>query len=263
MRKYIKQLIDRDFVYPNKERYLYDTEMIHTINDRSVSGVVTTFSATTVSDSSITLSVNLTWTKNGADPFISDSNYLHYASIHGMAEGQLYYKPWITLAFFRTDTLNVGSASVTSNLTITPDQFGLTTFSNGTYYFEVRFIGKRSIYPVCVNLDIEGIPSPEPTPTPTATPTPTPTATSPEPTPTPTPTPTATQTSLYYTLTACNEGGPAYDILLASEPISSQRYIDPISTDLWIYDNNAGTIAPQNTVTTSLQIVSGQTGCGV
>jgi hypothetical protein len=259
-RKYIKQLIDRDFVYPNKDRYLYDTEMVHTINDRSVSGVVTTFSATTVSDSSITISVNLTWSKNNADPFISDSNFLNYASIHGMAEGQLYFKPWVTLAFFRTDTLNVGSASITSTFPITPDQLGLTTFENGTYYFEVRFIGKRSVYPVCVNLDITTIPTPEPSATPTPTPTPT-SNFEPTPTPTPTLTPTPSVTpQLYYTITACDEGNPAYDVL-GEPPLASQRYIDAISGDTWVWDNNAGTILPQNTVNNSLQIVSGQSGC--
>jgi hypothetical protein len=63
---------------------------------------------------------------------------------------------------------------------------GVSTFTNGTYYFEFRFIGKRAVYPVCANYTISTI-TPQPTPTPTPSPTPTV-----GPTPTPTPTPTVT-----------------------------------------------------------------------
>jgi hypothetical protein len=44
--------------------------------------------------------------------------------------------------------------SASNTVTITTSQFGLTSFSNGVYYFEIRFIGHRSIFPVCVQYNI-------------------------------------------------------------------------------------------------------------
>jgi hypothetical protein len=49
---------------------------------------------------------------------------------------------------------------------------GLTTFTTGTTYFEVRMIGKREVSPICVETSIGVQPTPTPTPTPTKTPTP-------------------------------------------------------------------------------------------
>jgi hypothetical protein len=88
-------------------------------------------------------------------------------------------------------------------------------------------------------------------PAPTATPTPTPTAT---PTPTPTPAPS------WYTLTACEVGGPQYDTQIVPL-VASQRYYIPLEDKYWIWDNNAATINAENPLNASLQIVSGQSGC--
>ena len=99
---------------------------------------------------------------------------------------------------------------------------------------------------------------PTPTPTPTATPTATPT---PTPTATPTPTPTPTPSTLYYTVTSCESPGQAFDTTI-TPVLASQRYVIPgMTPTYWIYDNNAATTFPQNTVNGSLQIVSGQSGC--
>ena len=71
---------------------------------------------------------------------------------------------------------------------------------------------------------------------------------------------TTTASPLYYTLNSCNVGDPLYDTTI-TPILANQRYVDPISGNFWVWDNNAGTISPQQTVNNSLQIVSGQSGC--
>jgi len=101
------------------------------------------------------------------------------------------------------------------------------------------------------------------TPTPSVTPpvTPSPTAAvTPTGTPTQTPTPSTTQI-LYYTLNSCEVGDPLYDTTI-TPVLTNQKYVDPVSGHYWVWDNLAGTSSPQQTVNASLQIVSGQVGCG-
>ena len=197
-KKYIRQVINQDFVYPNNEVYEYDIDIVHDINDNSVSGTVTNFSATTFNASSIVLSFDWTWAKNNAEPFIASNGKLNLFSLHMMAEGQDYYKPFRLVDYEDTSSTGVTTASGTfTSVTITPSMLGLTSFFiSGTYYFEVRFIGHRAIYPVCLSLNlVPGTPTPTPTPTITATPTPTVTITrTPDVTTTPTPTLTPTVT---------------------------------------------------------------------
>lgn len=185
-RKYIRQVINQNFVYPNNEVYEYDDQIVHDINDNSVSGTVINFTATTFTSSSIVLSFDWTWSKNNAEPFISPSGKLNLFSVHMMAEGQDYYKPFRMVDF--EDTSSTGSTTTSGTFTsvsITPAMMGISNFLSGTYYFEIRFIGHRAIYPICASLNLT-IPTPTPTPTPTLTPTITPTQT-----PTPTITPTS------------------------------------------------------------------------
>jgi hypothetical protein len=186
-RKYIKQQNETNFVYPNNTHTEYDNEIIHDINNNSVSGTVTNFTATTVSPTSITFRYNQTWSLNDAERFIRNSNEVSISSVHCMTSSQVYYKPWRLVD--ETSTTNLTGTTFTetgATFTITPTQMGVSSFTNGTYYFEIRFIGKRAIYPICANYTISTI---TPTVTPTPTPSPTPTV---GPTPTPTPTPTVT-----------------------------------------------------------------------
>lgn len=185
-RKFIKQVINENFIYPNDNVAEYDVEIVHDINNNCVSGTVTNFSATTANSTGITFSYNSTWALNGAEPFIRNSNTLAIYSIHLIAPGQSFYKPWRLVqsrGFSGTTATTFSETGVT--FSITASQMGVASFVPGTYYFEMRFIGHRCIFPVCLDLSI-GIP---PFP---VTPTPTPTATGAPPTPTPTPTPTAT-----------------------------------------------------------------------
>jgi len=190
-RKYIRQIVNRDFVYPNNEVSEYDVELVQNINSNVVSGTVTNFSATTITSSAITFGYTFSWTQNNADAWIRNANQLGIASIHCMLPNQLYYKPWRIVDSIAYNPPFSPTYTGSRSFTIAPANFGLTSFTNGTYYFEIRFIGHLAVDPICLQYNIV-IPTATPTPTPTLTPTPTPTATA---TPTPTPTgPTATPT---------------------------------------------------------------------
>jgi hypothetical protein len=184
-RKYIGQQTDYNFVYPNFDPAIYDVEIVHDINDNSVSGTVSTISATTVSSTGITISFNWTWSKNGAEPYINNTlNRINLLSVHMLGPTQLYYKPWRMVDYVYSGTTTGTTYSGTTSISVTPSQLGLTSFTNGNYQFEIRFIGKRAIYPICQTLTISSIVAPTPTPTPTPSVTPTIPVT---PTPSPTP----------------------------------------------------------------------------
>lgn len=113
-----------------------------------------------------------------------------------------YYKPWICVGQVQDNNVNLTYKTDTFLVWVTPQMMGQTSFSSGTYYFEIRFIGHRAIFPITVSAPLL-LPTPTPTPSPTATatatPTPTPTVGTATPTPTPggptfTPTPTASPT---------------------------------------------------------------------
>jgi len=196
-RKYIKQYLDQNFVFPNNDIYEYDTEIIHDINNNSVSGTATNLSATTISYSAITITHDWTWALNGAEPFIDASGNLQLFSVHMLAAGQDYFKPWRLVDDVHTASTTGTTHYGSNTITITPSDMGLTTFISGDYFIEFRFIGHRAIYPACGSLTLSIVaPTPTPTPTPNITNTPTPTQTvTPTPgvttTPTPTPTPGA------------------------------------------------------------------------
>ena len=187
--KYISQINKQNFVYPNNDIAEYDVDIIHDINNNSVSGTVTNFTATTVTTTGITYSLTYSWAKNNAEVFERTNGNTSIWSLHLMAADQEYYKPWrlINEASIASFTGSTSTATITGQ-TITPSPLGLTSFTNGTYQFEMRFIGHRSVYPVCFSYTVTGL-VPSPTATPTSTPTPTPTMTGATPTPTPTPTP--------------------------------------------------------------------------
>ena len=210
-RKYIRQQILQDFVYPNNEVSQYDVDnIVHDINDNGVSGVVNTFSGITTSGN-INLFLNYTWNLNGAEPFIRNSNVLALLSLHMLAPGQDYYKPWRIITTNSSSTLTATTITQNTAVFITPASVGLTSFPTGTYYFEARFIGHRSVYPICLSLNlVASTPLPSPTPTVTGTPGPTPTPTLTGATATPTPTitlsPTPTPTSELYQYSFCGYG---------------------------------------------------------
>jgi hypothetical protein len=192
-RKYIKQYLDQNFVFPNNDVYEYDTEIVHDINNNSVSGTVLNLTATTISASSIVLTYDWTWAQNGAEIWINPDGTQQLLSVHVLAPGQDYFKPWRLVDVVSTGTTGNTTYSGSDTVTIQPDYLGLTYLPSGQYFIEFRFIGHRAIYPACGSLTLV-VPTPTPTPTPTITSTPTPTPT-PGVTTTPTPTPTMTPTS--------------------------------------------------------------------
>lgn len=190
-RKYISQIDNQNFVFPNNSVPEYDLEIVHDINDNCVSGSISGLTAS-LSPSSFTMNFDYTWNLNGAERWLYFNGLkTTLFTVHLMGPGQDYFKPFIPVGIeyspgsYSTATTISGSTSVV----VTPQNIGLTGFTAGTYYYEVRFIGKKCVYPICGTLNLT--PS-TPTPTPTNTPTPTPTST---PTPTPTFTPTATPTN--------------------------------------------------------------------
>ena len=150
-RKYIRQIINQNFVYPNNEVSEYDIELVQDINDNSVSGSVNSFSATTRNTTGITISMNYTWSSNGAEKFIRNSNELSLISVHLMGPTQLYYKPFRTVYNRSTAVTGIASTTETVTFTILPSQLGLASFTSGTYYFEFRMIGHTSVFPICYN----------------------------------------------------------------------------------------------------------------
>jgi hypothetical protein len=185
-RKFIGQVNNQNFIYPNNYLAEYDTEIVHDVNENSVSGTVTNFTATTVNASGITFTHNYTWAKNNAETYVTQANQLMLYSVHCMVEGQDYFKPWRLVNYEYIPNTGSTTSSGSNTFLITPSMMGINSFDNGTYYFEFRFIGHRAIYPVCQTYTISTLPTPTPTPTPTpVTPTPTPLPITPTPTPLP------------------------------------------------------------------------------
>lgn len=184
-RKYIGEITDYNFVYPNNNPKVYDTEIIHDINNNCVSGTTSGFTATLTSSTTMQLSYTVTWIKNGAEPFIQTDGDISLWSLHFTSPIYGYYvKPWqvIQSAY---DTVTTGS---TYTETVTQTIVSPLGFPNGNYYFQFRMIGHNCVFPINHTASIVPL-----TPTPTPTPTPSSTAgLTPTPTPTLTPTPSST-----------------------------------------------------------------------
>tara|TARA_R110002126_G_scaffold217184_3_gene363110 strand:+ start:836 stop:1309 length:474 start_codon:yes stop_codon:yes gene_type:complete len=154
MSKYIPQLNNQNFVYPNYDLAEYDVDIIQDINDFSVSGTITNFTGTSTTSTGMTFTHDWSWSKNGAEPFISDSSQIHLLSVHMIAGGQTYFKPWRLVDLVTSGTTTGSTYSGSNTVTVTPSMMGLTTFITGTYYFEIRFIGLKAIYPICQTLTV-------------------------------------------------------------------------------------------------------------
>lgn len=175
-RKYIKQRTSSNFVYPNNSLEEYDVDIVHDINNNSVSGTTTSITASSVSSSGITFSFDYTWSQNSAEPFVFTGTSYSFLSVHMMEPNTIYYKPWRLVSAVTGTAASTKSGTVT--FTVTPEQMGISLFTNGVYSFEIRMIGKRAIFPICQSVTVSTVPAPSPTPTrtPQATPTPTPTS---------------------------------------------------------------------------------------
>jgi hypothetical protein len=181
-KKYIAQINSSDFVYPNNTLAEYDVEIVHDINNNSVSGTTSGFSAAyNAGTGNIGISFTYIWSKNNADPFIDESGLLHILSVHMTEPTKEYYQPWRCISGVTTSSTGATTNTDTFLIIVTPAMMGVSSFSSGVYNFEIRFIGKRAIYPLCYSTSIV---LPSPTPTPTVTPSTGAPAVSPTPTPT-------------------------------------------------------------------------------
>lgn len=195
-KRYIPQTPNNDFVYPNNDKVEYDVEILHEINDNVVQG---TISGVTLSYSGDLLRLQYTYTydRNGSIPFFRENGNQSILSVHMLAPGQEYFKPW-RMIHSQSYAVSGDTFSASISRIIDPSQFQLSSWPAGQYVFEFRFIGLKQNYVICETATLAA----GPTPTPTSTPTPTPTLTPGPPTPTPTatpvtPTPTPTGSTIY------------------------------------------------------------------
>ena len=194
-KKFIQEYQNNNFVYPNNDPWEYGVDIIHDINNNSVSGEISGFAAS-LYGGNIVFSFTYIWNLNGATPFIQQSGNISVLSVHMMDANNLYYKPWRLVGFVNDANPNITTKTDTVVYTVTPAMMGVSGFTSGTYYFEVRMIGEKQIFPICVEANII---------TPTLTPTPTVTPTKGYIAPTPTPTITPTKSPLPSTPCYCYE----------------------------------------------------------
>jgi len=184
-RKYIGQINNSSFVFPNNYLAEYDQEIVHDLDENNIE--INTFTVNSVTGTTNQLTINFDYAIdfNGAQKFLSDdtAGFASIFSIHMLAPNQQYYKPWRCVYFNENVSGNTLYTGASQNFIITSSLMGLGSsgFTNGTYVFEFRAIGKRQVVTALATVTVSTLPVP--TPTPTATP---------EVTSTPAPTPTAT-----------------------------------------------------------------------
>lgn len=196
-KKYIKQIDSYNFIYPNNTVAEYDVEIIHDVNNNAPTGSVSSITVSGATITGMTLHWSGTWDLNNSQPFVQDNGTVTTVTVHGMGPTQQYFKPFRLVKDYTVSTGTTTATYSNQTISLTPAQFGLSYFTDGTYNFEFRMVSKRAVLPICGSVVVSGLtpptptPSPTPTNTPTATPTPTPTPTVGPITPTPTPTPTS------------------------------------------------------------------------
>ena len=73
-KKYIAQINNSNFVYPNNKLAEYDVEIIHELKENSVSGTTSGLSISYNSGTgNISISFTYQWLLNSAEPFISNN----------------------------------------------------------------------------------------------------------------------------------------------------------------------------------------------
>ena len=229
-RKYISNQKEENFVYPNNTIDIYDLELIHNINGNMPYGTVSNFTGTSLTYTGITISFNYTYNLNSGEYFyLQDDTTVSQFSVHMIEPSGTYFKPF-RCVYNQTGTTSSGSVS----FSVTPSQMGVSSFTNGTYYFEIRFIGAKSVYPVNASLVVSTIVGPTPTPTPT-----------PSITPTMTPTPSSTPSGATFksgaTLNVTDPGWIKYDTNVANDVY---EFVSSTGTHTITACTNCNTITP-------------------
>lgn len=172
MKRYIKQIDREDFVFPNNTKSTFDRRLIHEINNNYPTGTINGITGNTFSSTTLDFDVDWTYLRNSSKLFKDKFGEYVYVTFHILTPDRVLYKPWIYIGKISTTNPNITTDSQVTNFNLSPSDLGLTEFIAGNYFVEVRFIGKRCVYPVCYDIS-SFIPSPSPLPSPSPTPTPT------------------------------------------------------------------------------------------
>jgi len=150
-KKYIAQIENTNFIFPNNDLYEYDVEIIHDINNNFVSGNVTNLVAELVnSNTELTITFDYNWLLNGAEPQNLSNGHLSVMSIHLMTPDQQYFKPWILIDNISNSDNSQTNLSGSYSYTYNPGK----TLPYGLYVLEFRFIAHRCIFPIVSNYNI-------------------------------------------------------------------------------------------------------------
>ena len=176
-KKYIAQNDVHNFVYANNTLAQYDTEIIHDLKEDTVTGTVSNFNLS-ISSGNLNVTFDYEWYLNSAEPFINNTGQLSVLSLHMTTPDKQYFKPWINVGYISDSNVNLTNKTGSASFSVSPSNAGVSAFVTGNYFFEVRFIGHRSIYPVqlvqnqttptgctnpsvCMQLNVTGVTSSE------------------------------------------------------------------------------------------------------
>lgn len=154
-KRYIPQIPNNNFVYPNNNKVEYDQEIIHDINNNTVTGSITGVSLSQgLSAGTIDLGYTWFWSLNNAKRVLTNGGSTAFVSVHMMTPNQDYFKPW------RMVDHNSGSPTATiagsiEVINITPASFGVSSFPFGEYKFEFRILGEEQVNPICVTATLQ------------------------------------------------------------------------------------------------------------
>jgi len=160
-KRYIPQTPNNDFVYPNNDKVEYDETILHEINNNVVSGTISNL-ALSYTGPNLVLDYDFVWNQNGAEVWVRESGLRTLLSVHMLAPGQDYFKPWKIIDSLATSsTTSPFGTSVTR--VIAPSYFGLSSWPSGEYVFEFRFVGLKENYVLCETATLAAPPTPTPT----------------------------------------------------------------------------------------------------
>ena len=95
-KKYIGQVNNQNFVFPNNQLAEYDIDIIHDLKENMVTGSTTGFDINYDNVSgNLYISFSYEWGLNDAEPFIDNEGKLQILSFHLMSPSKKYFKPWV------------------------------------------------------------------------------------------------------------------------------------------------------------------------
>ena len=148
-KKYISQINNSNFVYPNYKLAEYDVEIIHELKENSVSGITSGFDMSYDSGTgNVNFSFTYQWYLNSAEPFISNDGKLNILSVHMMSNSKKYFKPWICVGLIQSNDIGLSYKTDTQNFVVTPAMMSQSSFTSGTYFVEIRMMGHRAVFPL-------------------------------------------------------------------------------------------------------------------